>query len=127
MASEMVMAYGDHGLELTPVEDVVEIQVLPVGPRNAVIPASIRAIRRQGEMIPVRVRRVLKPGTRLNKGAFACVEFECTPFTRYETDTGPVMGDWSSCWLRGRDDALDPLWQRLSQRDRRRLAAAVGA
>lgn len=127
MASEMVMAYGDHCLELTPTEDVVEIQVLPVGPGNAVIPASIRAIRRHGEMIPTGLRRVLKPGTRLNRSDLAHVEFDCTPFTLYDTDAGPVRGNWSSCGLRGQEDACDPLWQELSERDRRRLLVAVGA
>lgn len=127
MASEMVMAYGDHGLEMTPVNEVVGIKALPVGPGNIAIPASIRALRRPGEKVPTKLRRVLKPGTRLNKSAFVYVEFNCTPFQRCMTDTGPVMGHWSSCSLRGHVDATDPLWQELSQKDKNRLRMAVGA
>jgi hypothetical protein len=125
MASEMVLAYGDHGLELTPVKDVVEIGVLPVGPGNMAVPASLRFLRRPGEQVPTKLRRILKPRTRLNKSAFPHIEFDCTPFQRYMTDAGPVMGHWSSCHLRGLVDATDPLWQMLSQRDKHRLLIAV--
>ena len=126
MASEMVLAYGDHGLEPTAIENIEEIAAVPLGAGNLVIPATHRWMRRvPGAGVPTRIRRVLKPRTRLNKSAHAYVEFDCTPFERYVTNAGPVMGHWSGCCLRGRGDAEDSLWAALSVLDRARLYAAV--
>ncbi|WP_129136385.1 hypothetical protein [Luteimonas sp. YGD11-2] len=128
LASETVMAYGEHGLEPTAASDVVEISSPPLGAGNLVIPATHRWMRRRpGEGVPTRIRRVLRPGTRLNRGAYPYIEFDCTPFERGMTDAGPIMGDWSGCSLRGRVDADDPLWAALPTRDRARLYAAVEA
>jgi len=46
MATEMVMAYGDNGLEPTPRNRAVEIPVLPLAPGNRPIPQTVRALRR---------------------------------------------------------------------------------
>ena len=42
MASEMVMAYGDNGLEPTPIEEAVSIGCIPGGRNNEWIPASVQ-------------------------------------------------------------------------------------
>ena len=129
MASEMVMAYGDHGLEPTPVEDVVEIEVFPTGPSNCVTPAMVRHLSKRGGRIPTRLIRVVKAkagAKHANRAKYASVSFQCTPFVRYEADSGPVYGDRTSCYLCSIEDAHDPLWTSLPARSRARLIAAVG-
>lgn len=101
MAAKRIEAIGDNGPELVPADEVVEIRAIPVGPGNMVIPATIRAIRKRGEGMPTRLRRIMRPNTRANPSPFVHVFFDCTPFARYMTENGPVMGDWSSCGLRG--------------------------
>ncbi|WP_111266320.1 hypothetical protein [Marilutibacter maris] len=125
METKMVMAIGDSGAELTPANEAVEIPVLPMGPGNIVIPASIRFMASRGGYVPTKLRRVLRPNTRLNKSEFARIEFDCTPFVRYETDAGPVMGDWTSCFIRDRVDAEDRLFAGLSGEERDRIFEAA--
>lgn len=125
MAAKRIEAIGDNGPELVPADEVVEIRAIPVGPGNMVIPATIRAIRKRGEGMPTRLRRIMRPNTRANPSPFVHVFFDCTPFARYMTENGPVMGDWSSCGLRGAVDAMDTLWQNLAPSERARLLAAA--
>lgn len=125
MASEMVMAYGDHGLEASPAEDVVTIGVLPMGPGNIMIPATQRYLRRApGEGVPTKLIRVEKPNSR-NGRAHVLVRYECTPFVRYTTDEGPVYGTVSGCQVRNESDASDELFSRLTSAERRRIHRAV--
>ncbi len=126
MATEMVMAIGDNGMELTPVEDVVGIQCVP-DTGGYVTPAFVRWLAQRGDRVPTRIRRINRAGTRLNPKAFPYVEFDCTPYVRYTLDSGPVYGEWSSCCLRNLADAQDPLWATLPARSRARLVAAVGS
>lgn len=124
-AERMVMAYGDNGLELTPESEVVEIRVMPLGPGNVCIPATVEwasSIREGG--IPLRLREVRQP-TPESKHAFVYVSFDCTPFVRCQLDSGPVYGEWSSCSLRNASDATHPIFSRLSPEERSRLLRAV--
>jgi len=126
MASEMVMAYGDHGLEPTPATEVVEIAAIPAGAGNLVIPSTIRWLAQRGGHIPTRLLRVEKPNKR-NRAKHVYVTFQCTPFPRYELESGPVYGDWSGCSVRIAADVNDPLFLGLTDRERARIASAVHA
>lgn len=127
MASEMVMAYGDHGLESTPVEEAVEIRALPVGAGNIVIPATLRFFRKSGGRVPTRLIRVEKPSAR-NGRKHVLVRFACAPFERYQTPEGvPVYGHEDACQVRNVNDALDPLFAGLTKRERARISRAVAA
>lgn len=127
MSDGHVMAIGDTGEpELTPIENVVEIGCLPVGPDNICIPASIRALRRHPtERAPVRLISIRKPGTRLNPRPFPLVTFQCTPYERYRTNEGPVLGDVASCYVCSERQAHDPLFDSLTVRERFRILAAA--
>jgi hypothetical protein len=127
MNNDFVMAIGDSGLpEPTPMEEVVEIGSLPVGPGNCVIPASIRATRRtNSDKIPLRLISILRPRTRLNRKPFPLVTFKCTPYERYQTDKGPVMGDIGKCFVCNERDARDPLFDSLTVRERFRILSAA--
>ncbi len=123
MASEMVMAYGDHGLELTPEAETVAIRARPGGPNNEVLPASLRFLRgAQGGGTPTRLVRVERPR---NGRSYAYAKFECTPYVLYTLDSGPVYGTQTSCHIRNEADANDPLFARLTGRERARMAKAA--
>lgn len=124
MASEMVMAYGDNGLELTPVEETVSVGCIPAGRNNEWIPASVQwfSTIRSG-CVPTRLLKVRFP-TKKNGLRYASINFACTPFVRYELDSGPVYGDWSSCCIRSLADATHPIFGGLSQHELARLVRA---
>jgi len=124
MTCEMVLANGENGLELTPIEETVSIDVVPLGQGNVIIPATVRFISttRQGG-IPTRLLRIRLP-TEKNGLTYAQVRFECTPFVRYEWKGKTVYGDWSSCAVRNMTDADDPIFSRLTLRDRARITRA---
>lgn len=124
MASKSVMAYGDYGLELTPVEDVVDIGTVPIGAGNEVIPATIRW---HAKYVPTGLLAVEGAKTRRNPSKYVHVKFSCTPFVRYTLDSGPVYGNWSSCIVRNSTDAADPLFAGLANSERARIARAVTA
>jgi len=125
----VTMAIGDSGKpEPVNSDKVVKVGVLPTGPRNVATAASIRLIfwRRPGnEARPIRVRSILRPGTRRNHGQFPCVKFITTDFTRYTLDSGPVLGNEMSVALVSPCCASDPFWDSLSVRDRARINAAA--
>ncbi len=125
-SSEMVLAYGENGLEPTPRDEVIEIEEVPLGAKNLVIPATVSwltTIRACG--VPTRIRRILRPNS---KRAHAVVEFDCTPFERFINDDGtPFMGDWSSCCVRHLQDARHAVFAGLTARERTRIARAVAA
>ena len=127
MATEMVLAYGDSGMEPTPRNQVVEIECVPLGPDNLVGPAMVRWLAKRGGHMPTRVRRVLKPNTRLNRMSHAYVEFDCTPFVLYTSDDGPVYGNWSGCYVRNPDEARDSVFDALPMNDKVRILTAVGS
>lgn len=118
------MAFGDHGLELTPSEDVVEIACVP-DTGGYVVPAFVRWMAERGGHMPTRLRRIRRPGTRLNPTAFAYVEFDCTQYVCYWLDSGPVYGDTCSCYVRNAKEAGDSLFDELTAKGRARIAAAV--
>lgn len=127
MATEMVMAYGDHGLELTPVEDVVAIPVVPLGPKNEVLPVTLRFWKRhESGGDPTRLLRVEKPSAR-SGGQYVYVRFECTPYVSYTTADGPVYRTERGCHVRNAADANDPFFAGLTSRERARIAKAVAA
>ncbi len=126
MAVEMVMAYGDDGLEPSPVEDVIEIECAPQTGGYST-PGLVRWLAKRGGHVPTRIRRIRRPGTRLNPTAFAYVEFDCTPFVRYVGESGPVYGHWSGCYVRNASEATDPLFSSLPAKSRARIVAAVEA
>lgn len=129
--SPQLMAIGDSGRpEPATLDDAHVPRALPVGPRNAVTPASIRFVywgRPGNECRAVRVKRVHRPYTRCNRGPFVKVVFECTPFTRATLPEGPLMAEEKHVALPLPDDAHDPLWATLPARDRARLHKAMGA
>lgn len=125
-APRMVMAIGDDGLEAVPACEVVEIQAIPVGPDNIIVPATVRALRRTPhEKVPTRILAVRGASTRRNARPFALVDFKCTPYQKYTLGGVPVMGDRCSCFVRHLADARDELWDGLSVADRRRIERAV--
>lgn len=121
MAAEMVMAWGDAGLEAVPADEVVTIKAFPLGEGNTVIPATIRCMAQKGGLIPTRLRAVYSPGTRRNPGRFSYVEFDCTPFAR----GGGALGYWNGCAVRNERDACDPLWATLTRAERNRIMRAA--
>jgi len=123
----MVMAIGESGqYEPTPADEVVEIEAVPLGAGNIVIPATVRwQCRSCSGGVPTRLRRVAKP--KAGGPPWVYVEFDCTPFERFTLDTGPVMGDWSGCYVRNLADAADPILAGLSPRERARIRSAVVA
>ncbi len=125
MASEMVLAYGDHGLEPTPVEDVIEIGCIPLGAGNVVTPRARRYLQRSpGEGVPTKLLRVEKPSKR-NGLAHVLVRYECTPLMQYMTDEGPKYLHRWGCQVPTLDDAADPLFDGLTEREKARIARAV--
>ena len=129
--SAQLMAIGDSGQpELATPEDAHAPRALPVGPRNAVTPASIRFIywnRPRNECRAIRVKRICRPHTRYNRGPFVKVVFECTPFTRATLPEGPLKAHEMHVALTRPADAGDPLWATLPARDQQRLHKAMGA
>lgn len=129
--SAQLMAIGDSGRpEPATPDDTHAPRALPVGPRNAVTPASIRFIywgRPGNECRAVRVKRICRPHTRSNRGPFVKVVFECTPFTRATLPEGPLMADEKHVALTCPAEAADPLWATLPPRDQQRLHKAMGA
>lgn len=128
--STQQMAIGDSGRpEPTGAADSHAPRALPLGPRNAVTPASIRFVywgRPGNECRAVRVKRIHRPYTRCNRGSFVKVVFECTPFTSATLPDGPLMADEKHVALTRPADAADLLWTTLPARDRQRLHKAVG-
>ena len=129
--SAQLMAIGDSGRpEPATRDDTHAPRTLPVGPRNAVTPASIRFIywgRPGSECRAVRVKRIHRPHTRCNLGPFVKVVFECTPFTRATLPEGPLMANEKHVALTRPADAADPLWATLPVRDQQRLHEAMAA
>lgn len=126
MASEMVMAYGDNGMELVPASEVVEIRPFPIGVGNIVIPASNRFLNeRRGGGVPTRLLSIRRPSTTRNPRPFPLVEYECTPYARWDGDASPRTV--SACYLQGERDAGDPLFRNLPASDLQRLRRAVAA
>jgi len=129
--SAQLMAIGDSGQpEPATPDDAHAARALPVGPRNAVTPASIRFIywgRPGNECRAVRVKHIHRPYTRCNRGPLVKVVFECTPFTRATLPEGPLLADEKHVALTRPDDTHDPLWANLPVRDRARLHKAMGA
>ena len=127
--SAQLMAIGDSGRpEPTSADDAHVPPALPVGPRNAVTPASIRFIywgRPGNECRAIRLKRIHRPHTRCNRGPFVKVVFECTPFTRATLPEGPLMADEKHVALTRPADAADPLWATLPARDQTRLLRAL--
>lgn len=123
MASEMVMAHGDFGLELTPVEDVVGIDVLPVGPGGACTPACRRVLdRAMGGGVPTKLLRVKMPNKRLGRH-WVSVRYACTPQPRYEGSEDAYTE--SGCQVCSLSDVDDPLFAGLTVNERARIARAV--
>lgn len=124
MASKMVMAIGENGPELTPADEVVEIQAIPLGEDNLVVPATVRwmsSIRSGG--VPTRIRKIRRPTKHCR---YVVVEFDCTPFSRFTNPDGsPYMGNWSSCVVRHLRDAGHEVFAGLTNRERTRIARAV--
>lgn len=124
MASEMVMAHGDNGMELVPASEVVEIRPLPMGPGNIPVPAGVRFLNeRRGGGVPTRLLGIRRPSTKRNPRPFPFVEYECTPYPRWDVDPTPRTA--SCCYLTREQDAADPLFDRLPEKDQQRLRAAV--
>ncbi len=123
--TELVLAHGEHGLEWAPRSEVVEIPMLPLGPSNEIVPATLRSMNQyKGGGVPTRLLRVERP-TKRNGRRFTLVRFECTPFVRYDLGNGPVYGIEHSCHVRHEGDAADPLFNSLSPRERARIERAV--
>ncbi|MEN1958422.1 hypothetical protein [Luteimonas changyuni] len=126
MASEMVLAYGDHGLEPTSAGDVVEVPVMPET-GGAATPAVLRLLNRGGG-VPTRLLRVERPSAR-NGRRHVLVRFECTPFAQYTRPDGMatvLLYEWG-CEVRNFAEARDPLFAGLTERERGRIARAVAA
>ena len=104
-----VMAHGENGLELTPIDQVVEIPVLVLAPGNRPIPQTIRALHvRFGK--PVRLLGIRKVG-------------QPWPLIRWLDD----RGEKNLCYVRNHSEASDPLFDALPASSRERIAAAVVA
>lgn len=124
--TELILAYGERGLEPTPRGEVIEIEAVPLGEQNVVVPATVRGLStiRSGG-VPTRIRKVWRPSS---KRAYVVVEFDCTPFPRFTNAAGsPVLGDWSSCCVRHLQDARHEIFDGLTDRERSRIARAVSA
>lgn len=107
MANEMVMAYGDTGMESTPLNQVAEIPVLPLAPGNRSIPATIRALRRGA---PARLTGIRRAGL---DWPLICWR--------------DASGNRGCCYVRTESEARDPLFASLSESSRARILAAVEA
>lgn len=126
MASEMVMAHGDIGMELVPASEVVEIRAFPMGPGNIPVPAGVRFLNeRHGGGVPTRLLGIRRPSTKRNPRPFPFVEYECTPYPLWDGDPSPRTA--SGCYLTRERDAADPLFDSLSEKDLQRLRRAVAA
>lgn len=102
----MVLAYGDHGLEPTPADEVTEIPVFPVGPGNTAIPASVRFLAsRRG--VSYAARRLT--GIRTKGRAFPLVTWR------------DANGERHSCCICNEADANDTIFQSLSPTSKIRL------
>lgn len=123
MATHMVLAHGDNGREMIPAAEAVTPTVVPLGPGNLVVPATVRwSNESKGGGIPTRIREL----TATARGVY--VTYDCTPFPRYSKPNGSfVYGEWSGCTVRNRADAADSLWSQLSRSDQARILAALEA
>lgn len=124
-SADMVLAYGENGLEPTPADEVVWIEEIPLGEDNIVVPATVRWLStiRSGGGIPTRLRKIQRPNSRR---PHVLVEYDCTPFERIQNSDGtPVMGDWSSCYVRHLQDARDAIFNGLTDNERSQIAHAV--
>ncbi len=107
MATQMVAAHGDNGLELVPASEAVAIPVAPMGPDNLATPASIRYFHLAFGK-PVRL-------TGIRRHANGWIG------ARWRDDRGEV----GFCTVRNAQEARDPLFDSLPAKSRARLVAAV--
>lgn len=123
-STEPVWAVGDSGQhELTPSREVVCIPALPVGPSNTCIPASIRATFHKSQGIPTKLTRLERVDIRGN--AAVRVSYDCTPFALGELDNVTPLGWHCKVHLFNEDHARDPLFDRLNELERARIARAA--
>jgi hypothetical protein len=122
-----VQAIGDSGhFESVRESEAVSISTVPVGDDNAIVPATLRFLRKSASQgRPTNLLRILQPNTRLNRRPYARVYFKCTPFERYRLAGKPVLGHEDSCFVRNEADAYDPLFASLSFDEGARILSAV--
>lgn len=120
MAREMVLAYGDNGLEMTSARDTVEIPVLG----KTITPAVKRHLLRGRGGVPIRLLRVESPNAR-NGLPHVYVRYECTPFPRWTEANASVLGYESGCQVRSEVDMQDPHFDNFSTREKQRIVRAV--
>lgn len=127
VTNDIVMAWGENGLEPTPRGETVEIAPIPVGPGNLVTPVTQRWLHglkdREGG-IPTRIKRVRR---RTNDEGFRYigVDYECTAFVSYTLDSGPVYGHDGTCAVYSGAHATDAFWDRLTTGERTRIRRAL--
>jgi len=126
-AEEMVMAWGENGLEPTPASQVVMIEALPVGEGNLVIPATLRSLGRgcaDGRYVPIRLLAIEMP-TKRNGRSYVRVCFATQRHLKWTTPSGePVYGERSEVAVRNKGDAFDALFAGLTPRERVRIQNA---
>lgn len=124
---DSVMAWGDNGFEPTPRSETVEIMSIPVGPGNLITPITHRFLHELSGhegAVPTKLSRVRR--CKSDDGfEHVSVEFECTPYVRYTLDSGPVFGHHSCCAAYKTNHAADPMWSRLTPRERGRIRNAI--
>lgn len=123
----MVMAIGDSGRpELCREAETVVIAAAPLAHGNRIMPATLRwfAQVRGRDPAATKLLRVHKPNLKHDR-PFVAVDIEVAPFVRFTTDSGDVMGTFQSCYVRDLNDALDPIFEKLSVNERERIFTAV--
>ena len=127
MSAERIMwAHGENGLELCPESEVIEIKPIPLGRGNIVVPETVAWLSsiRDGGGVPTKLREIAQPSPESDHKAVR-VTFDCTPIERYRLDSGPVYGEWSSCYVRNAVDVRHPIFNRLTTDERQRMLQAV--
>jgi len=112
-------AYGDSGYELTPVDDVTYIPMLPVGSDGCVIPATCAFLASEPGDLPAAVLEIEPAGITSQYTG----EPTRWPRVAYRRRSGEV----GTCYVRNDADARHAFWATLPAPDRLRLRTAVDA
>lgn len=121
--SEHVEAAAEPSETFEPMLEGHLVQISSIGPDTMCIPATLRRLRHTPtEGSPIRLLSIRRPNTQINRHPYVLVSFECTPFIRCKRPRGKAeLGHERSCFIRDLNDATDPLFDTLSQKERLKI------
>lgn len=89
-------------------------------------PGTVRRLRRHStEGNPLRLLSIRRPNTQLNRRPYVLVTFECTPCGNQRSRGEAQRGHERSCFIRDLNDATDPLFDSLPEKQRLKIISTA--